>query len=777
MKKILVIVFILIVVFLSIKIIPADYYVGLGNRVYDLAIEKYKNQDTDISRMKLGKLYFDYGKYDLSYDTLKDLDSRDAQIIAAYSLFKLSKFTEALSIFNKLGELPDPEYLYSYGLTCEEHNLYEKAEKLYAKIETGEFKNKASKRLQSISHLVHEQVGADILNMLTNSPSAEDYPDAGALVLSVKEEVEILDDNTSVSTVYAIVKILNDRGKEGFSEILLGYDSTYEKVELEFARTIKPDGTAIQVGDKNIRDVSRYLNFPLYSNARIKIISMPEVAAGNFIEYKARIYSSKLVADKHFSVRYFLQESNPVLYSSFKLITPPERKVNKRILNSQFNFFGFDLTPEVIKEKEKTVYFLELENIPQIIPEPDMPPKAEIDTILLMSSFTSWDEIFDWWSPLYKDKILLDDDIEQKVDELTQGLDSEMDRARAISSFCAQDIRYVAVEYGQAGYEPHKAPDVFLNKYGDCKDQAILLITMLRYAGFEAYPVLIGTKGTIALSEDFPVLLFNHAIAVLKINDEFIFIDPTAETITLGGLPVSDQGRDVLVFFDDEYRIMRIPDFTAQDNTIEFSTYIEIDVDESIKAQRQIASSGLFEHSRRYWLLYSLPSVIEEGIKSKVQMFSSNGRLIDYKIENVRDLDKKIIFNYSFEGDDFLIKAGKGRVLPSLVGGIDISSVLKEERIYPLDFGALTEEVDIVKVDIPEKFQFKYIPDSINIDNEWMEYSLDYILEGNTLECRNRQVAKKIYISVSEYPDYKLFIEDLASRLNQAIILETSVAK
>lgn len=772
MKKILIIVFVMLVILLGIKMMPAAYYAGLGSTMYDLAIEKYKNQDTDISRVKLGKLYFDYGKYDLSYEALKNLSSEEAQITAAYSLFKLSRFTEALAVFDKLGELSDPEYLYYYGLTCEEHNLYDKAEKLYAKIEAGEFKNKASRRVQSISHFAHEQVGADMLNMLLNSPSGEDYPDAGALILSVKEEMEILFDNTSVSTVYVLVKILNDRGKENFSEILLGYDSTYEKVELEFARTIRPDGAAIQVGDKNIRDVSRYLNFPLYSNARIKIISMPEVAAGNFIEYKARIYSSKLVADKHFSVKYFLQESNPILYSSFKLITPAERKVNKRILNGRFNFFGFDLTPKVVKEKEKTVYSIELENIPQIIPEPDMPPKAEIDPILLMSSFTSWDEIFDWWSPLYKDKIIPDDAIKQKVDELTRGLNSKMDRARAISNFCAQDIRYVAVEYGQAGYEPHKAPDVFLNKYGDCKDQAMLLITMLRYAGFEAYPVLLGTKGTISLSKDFPLLLFNHAIAVLRMDDKFIFIDPTAETIPFGELPVGNQGRDVLVFFDEEYRIMRIPDSAAKDNTLKFNTYIKINADESIKAKRSILSSGLFEYSQRYRLLYSLPSVVEEGIKSKVQEFSPNGRLIDYRIENVRDLTKRIVFNYSFEGDDFLIRAGKGRVLPSLAGGVGISDVLKEKRVYPLDIGALTEGISVVKVEIPGKFRFKYIPRSININNQWMEYSLDYSLKGNTLECRNRRVDKKKYIPVSEYPDYKLFLEDLARRLNQAIILE-----
>jgi hypothetical protein len=90
--------------------------------------------------------------------------------------------------------------------------------------------------------------------------------------------------------MHYLVKIFNERGKEEFSELHIGYDSTFEEVKLEYARTIKPDGTVVYVGDKNIRDVSEYLNFPLYSNARIKIISMPEVAEGVIIEYRAKVF-------------------------------------------------------------------------------------------------------------------------------------------------------------------------------------------------------------------------------------------------------------------------------------------------------------------------------------------------------------------------------------------------------------------------------------------------------------------------------------------------------
>ncbi|PIQ88546.1 MAG: hypothetical protein COV72_07930 [Candidatus Omnitrophica bacterium CG11_big_fil_rev_8_21_14_0_20_42_13] len=781
---------ILIGVFLAYFITPPEYYAKLGSAFKRIAVEKYRKQKTASSRLKLAKLYIDLGEYDASYEILSALDTQESKRITAILLFKSSKFTEALSEFEKIGEYPDGEYLYYYALTCEKHNLYDKAEQLYNKITDSEFKNKAFERLSSLRHSVYENADSYILDMIKNSPGQDEYPEAGALILSIKEEQEISENNTSVYAVHMIIKVLNDRGKEDFSEVLLGYDSTYEKVELEFARTIKPDGTAVQVGDKNIRDVSRYLNFPLYSNARVKIISMPEVAPGAIIEYKAKIYSSKLVAERHFSTNYFLQESDPVLFSSFKLVVPPGRKLNSKILNSQYNRQGIDITPQVKNEDGKLVYFLQVENVEQIIPEPLMPPKAEVDTAFLISSFNSWDEIFSWWSPLYKDKIVADEYIKAKVEELTAEEDSSLDKARAIYNFCAQEIRYVAVEYGQAGYEPHKASEVFLNKYGDCKDQAILLVTMLRYAGLEAYPVLIGTKGTIALMEDFPMMPFNHAIAVLKINDEFtppfpatekttgqeragfIFLDPTAETVPLGDLPLSDQGRKVLVFLNDEYRIMETPDFGSEHNRVQFDTYIKINNDESISARRSVKSSGVFEQGQRYWLIYSLPSIIEEGIRNRVQEFSPNGRLIDYKVENARDLNKQVIFNYSFSGDDFLIKAGKARVVPAVWNSVDVSSVVKDERIYPLDLASLNKIIDNLELELPESYRFKYVPESVRIDNQWLTYSLEYALEGNTLKCTSEQIIKKEYIFSQEYAEYKNFLENLARRLNQAIIIE-----
>ena len=59
-------------------------------------------------------------------------------------------------------------------------------------------------------------------------------------MISVDENVNLSADNTLVSDARYIIKILNERGKKDFAEVVIGYDSTYEKVELEYARPLSP---------------------------------------------------------------------------------------------------------------------------------------------------------------------------------------------------------------------------------------------------------------------------------------------------------------------------------------------------------------------------------------------------------------------------------------------------------------------------------------------------------------------------------------------------------
>jgi len=757
----------------------AEKNVKQSQSYYSNAVNTYKtlisqNKQLDRVRFELGKLYYTHGDFAAAIEELKATNYSQAKKLLGISLYFLGDYTDALEVFGKYNNLDD-ESRYYYGLTCEKLNLFDLALDNYNKIKEEKLLALALNRKDSIQKkakgILIKDIDPQAAKIIAEAPDAQKYPQAGALILYSDEKVEITDLNQEISTSRYLVKILNDRGKQDFSEAQIEYDSTFEKIEIIYARVIKPDGSVVDVGSRHIRDVSKYLNFPLYSNARIKIISFPEISENAVIEYKFRVLRNKMVNDKDFVSGYPLQSNEPIIKADFTIDAPVGLPLHINFINEKYNNFGAELKPKIEKTDNRLIYRWKFSDIPQIIPEVSMPSNVEVNPSMLYSTFASWKDVYNWWWKLAKDKIIADTDIKNKVVELTANLKSEEEKIRAIYNFCAKEIRYVAVEYGQAGHEPHKAEDIFRNKYGDCKDQAVLLVTMLKEAGLEGYLVLIPTKNCYNLNPDFASILFDHCIAAVKFQDKLVFLDPTAETCSFGDLPGADQGRKVLVFSSSGYQIEETPLFEAKHNQLKQSIEIKLNPDESILAKREVAAYGFYDQGQRYWLLYTPPQLIEETLKERIQDSAVGAKLINYHIRNLNDLNTPVVLDYEFSGNDYLTSAGKLRILPQLAS-IENSFIAKDSRAYPLDFVILNDKEIQYSIDIGESFIVKYLPQNISEDSPWFKFELGYKIQGKKIIFTQKSELKNKIVLEKDYQEFKKFFQNLAKKVKQRIVLE-----
>ncbi len=745
---------------------------------YFSAMEEEPENDRKI-RFMLGKFYYDYGKFEKAIEQLRTVYEKDKKAgsiikLLAMSYFMTASYTEALSIFEKYKNNKDNECLYYHARSCEKLNLYNKALELYGKVSGKPYKSLSLERMDAINAKVKKITVDDIRDkklkrVIKTAPSQESYPNAGAVILIDEYSFEVLPDSTSVTEQYFMVKILNDRGKR-YGEIKLDYDCTYENVELVYARTIKPDGTIVYAGDKHIRDVSRYQNYPLYSNSRIKIISMPEVSNDAIIEYRAKWYNSKLIEGRHFSKHFGVQGREPYLYQKAGITVPAHYKVNIKDYNPGYAGINPDFTPETTESENKKQWTWEFNKMPEIINEPYMPAWCDIVAGFAVSTFNSYDEIYRWWWKVAKDKIDRTKPMKQKVKELTKGKTIEIEKAKAIYHWCAAKIRYVGVEYGDAGFEPHYASEIFDNKYGDCKDQSMLLIAMLKIAGIKAHPVLIGTRGVWALDEDFPSLTFNHCIVLAEVNNNMVFMDPTAETTGFGDLPASDQDRMVLVFFGKEGRLMKTPLFRTEHNRVHKKMNIDISDDETIEGVRQVYTYGKYDQGQRYWIKYTKPVEFKENLKSKINTITPGGELTDYSVSDAENLNNPVKLRMVFNGPEFLTKAGNDRLVPQL-GGLYADFVSREKREYPLEFSFLDKIHTEIQLTIPGKLKIKYLPEEIIRETPWFDYINRYTFSGGIIKFEEILLRKKKLIPVKDYSQYKEVYEELARQTSKQAIL------
>jgi len=763
----------------------ANEYAAKSEEFFNEAVSEYNlaldEPGVDIDQIKflLGKLYYEHGRFEKAVGILSSLYAQEKEdfLVAkllALSYYKTGNYTRALVIFDKNENSTDQEFLYYYGQTCEKKSLFDKAVRAYSQIKEGKYLSLAEKRILLINAGMKLATVDDIedpylRNLIKTSPGSAEYPNAGAIVLLDDYQLEILSDGTAVQTTHFMVKILNERGKH-YGEVELGYDSTYETIEIEYARTIEPEGKVVSVGDRHIRDVSRYLEYPLYSNARVRIVSMPEVTWGAIIEYKAKKYINKLINGENFSFQYGIQGYEPCLNRKLKVSVPSGYKLHVKSYNPGFISFPADLSPLIRALTDRTEYEWRFSNIPEIIAEPSMPPWVEIVPSLFLSSFDSWQEIGDWWQSLAEDKMELDEVIKAKVEELIQDKETAEEKAASIYHWVAEKIRYIAVEYGEAGFEPHQASEVFKNKYGDCKDQAVLLIGMLRYAGIPAYPVLISTRGNWRLDDNFPALVFDHAMVLAKIGETPVFLDPTGETVPFGDLPRSDQNRKVLILSEGKAEIETVPLFSADQNKFILKMNLRISEDETIWGTRQIFTFGVYDQGQRWWIKYTKPALIKEQLKSVINSFSPGVELLDYHISNAEELGRPIEITVKFRGPKFLTSLGEERLIP-ILGGVSADFVSREKRSYPLDFGGLRESKTLIQIKLPDSLRVKYLPPPIIKDTRWFTYINKYTFSNSTVYFEELMSEKATRISVDEYTQYKEVYEELARQTDKQVVL------
>jgi hypothetical protein len=108
-------------------------------------------------------------------------------------------------------------------------------------------------------------------------------------------------------------------------------------------------------------------------------------------------------------------------------------------------------------------------------------------------------------------------EVRAKAEELTKGLNSDLDKTEALYDFVAKNFRYVSLSLGVGRYQPHSASDVLHDQYGDCKDKHTLLASLLEAEGLHADSVLINSSRK--LDPDVPSpSQFDHVITMLPME-------------------------------------------------------------------------------------------------------------------------------------------------------------------------------------------------------------------------------------------------------------------
>jgi hypothetical protein len=139
----------------------------------------------------------------------------------------------------------------------------------------------------------------------------------------------------------------------------------------------------------------------------------------------------------------------------------------------------------------------------------------------------TWGDVVAWARPLYPVAGALPDDLLARVAEWRK-LPTPHARFTAALRAVQDEVRYFGVEMGSNTHRPTPPAETWTRRYGDCKDKAYLLATILAQLEVEAVPALVSTTRGRGLRESEPTAAaFNHVIVRARLGDEIVWVDPT----------------------------------------------------------------------------------------------------------------------------------------------------------------------------------------------------------------------------------------------------------
>src|SRR5262249_31079994 len=152
--------------------------------------------------------------------------------------------------------------------------------------------------------------------------------------------------------------------------------------------------------------------------------------------------------------------------------------------------------------------------------------KEELRLQIACSTFPSWQEIGKWKDKLRAECWKCTPEIRKVVEDVTRGLKTQLEKARALTYWVRRRIRYLSVGV-RHGYTPHLPVDVLASLFGDCKDQTQLLALMLREAGIDVSLVTLGVLDDGQVMEEVPSPWGTHALLLVTLDGNDHWIDTT----------------------------------------------------------------------------------------------------------------------------------------------------------------------------------------------------------------------------------------------------------
>lgn len=628
------------------------------------------------------------------------------------------------------------------------------------------------------------------MHALTGVP-LPDHDDKTDAVLLYSEDIVTVQGNGKIKhLIRRAYKILRVGGKDRGTAVAF-IDAETKLLSLK-GWCIPAQGKDYEVKERDAIESSLpgVANGELVSDIRAKILPIPASDPGNIVGYEYEMEERLYV----FQEQWVFQSSIPTREARFTLNLPAGWEYKATWIN-------FPEAQPASSSPAQAQWVVS--GVKAIRYEDEMPPWKGIAGQMLLAlippgdsqkkGFLSWSDMAKWESDLAQGRRDASPEIKQKVAELTSAAPTTLAKMQALAAFVQHDIRYVAIELGIGGLQPHPARDIFAHRYGDCKDKATLMSAMLKEIGVDSYYLDINiTRGGVGAQSPAGLGWFNHEILAIRLPDDLkdpslaavltlpktgrlLIFDPTNDMTPFGQLSGSLQSSYGLLVTPDGGELLQLPQLPAETSGVRRSGKLALSPSGTLSGEVQELRMGDTGAYQRYVLRTTTQD--KERIKFIETLLAhslASFQITKASIVNLHAQDQPFVYNYSFTSDRYAKQAGNLLIVRPRVLGQKSSDILerKEPRKYPVEFDGPQKDVDVYEIALPAGYVVDDLPPPADADYSFASYHSKTELQGNVLRYTRTYEIKELSVPTSKLNDLKALYRIIASDERNTAVLK-----
>ncbi|MGL5682337.1 MAG: DUF3857 domain-containing transglutaminase family protein [Marinifilaceae bacterium] len=602
--------------------------------------------------------------------------------------------------------------------------------------------------------------------------------------------VEVNDNGSGSFHIHQIIEIKTPKGALAHRILKYDYDPLTAHAIFQSVTVRKANGDSIQIPVNSAVDYTAPAR-AIYWGARQIMIELGQLEPGDTIDY--------VITKKGFTYALLTQTATndderfiPPMRGEFYDIVPfwcnvpTARKVYRVAMpddkDVQYEFYQGEAQSSIRKEGNKRVYTFAINNQLPFAREANMVDLFDVAPKLMMSTTPTWNDKSAWFYKVNEDygSFEAHPEAQKKVNELLKGKKDEMEKIAILTHWVADNMRYSGISMGKGeGYTLHNTAMNFTDRCGVCKDKAALLISMLRMAGFEAYPAMTMAGSRV---ESIPADHFNHSVTVVKLsNGTYMPLDPTWVPFVRELWSSAEQQQNYLPGVPETSDLMVTPISPADNHYFTMDVNAKVDNRGTLHGTITVKAEGQSDATvrrpfmndfKRDWHLAMEKELMNIAPQAELVSVDYGNNPYDYVAAPIKITMKFRIPDYALLGDDMMVftPISGSNFYKGVQSHLRIDTS-KAEKEY-----AFTDRCSrLVKIseqyNLPQGYKMSSSPANVNYEGNAASYKGSVAAANNSIRINHDVRMEKRVYDASDWKDVHTVVSNQKQLIEQPIII------